>query len=64
MTYWSMTKTASAFCLCSETTVQDVTSLSSVFGKVTGVSKLLWPSSYLLHMRYLKTFLHCESSVL
>ncbi len=40
-----MKKTASTLRLCSETNTPDVEGLTSVFGKGTGVSQPLWPSS-------------------
>ena len=40
-------KTASELRLLTETNTTDVTSLTSVFGMGTGVTKLLWPSSNL-----------------
>ena len=38
-------KTAYEFRLLSETNATDVTDLTSVFGKGTGVTRLLWPCS-------------------
>jgi hypothetical protein len=41
-------RTASVLRLWWETNAPDVVSLTSVFGKGTGVSSLLWPSSTML----------------
>ncbi len=49
-------KTASLFRLLWETTAGDVAGLTSVFGMGTGVSWLLWPSSYSLRRGVFKAF--------
>ena len=50
-------KTASVFRLLSETNASDAKSLTSVFGKGTGVSSLLWPCSFFTNSVGLKSFL-------
>lgn len=51
------TKTASELRLLTETITTDVTSLTSEFGKGSGISWLLWPSSiYRVREGYKKLF--------
>ena len=58
----NFSKTASQFRVLSDTNANDVTSLTSVFGMRTGVTRLLWPSQKSETRKVYKTFYTLKKS--